>query len=75
MIYRKFMIDEIYLFISKNLLINGVAKGVARFDRLVVDGFINSFAWGTLMSSIGIKKLQSGQLQKYGFAFVRNNFV
>jgi len=43
---------------------------VAWFDRHIVDGFMNSFAWVTNTVSLRIRGLQSGQLQQYGYVFV-----
>jgi NADH-quinone oxidoreductase subunit L len=68
--FRKFYFDEIYLFITKRILFAYVSKPVAWFDRHVVDGTMNGFAWVTTLTSEKIKHLQSGQIQKYGFIFI-----
>jgi NADH-quinone oxidoreductase subunit L len=68
--YNKFYIDEIYLFITKKILFNFVARPVAWFDRHVVDDFMAGIGYTTVNISKRIKGLQSGQLQHYGFAFV-----
>jgi NADH-quinone oxidoreductase subunit L len=68
--YSKFYIDEIYLFITKKILFNYVSRPVAWFDRHIVDGTMNQFAYITNLASDKIKGLQSGQLQQYALAFV-----
>jgi NADH-quinone oxidoreductase subunit L len=69
-IYNKFYIDEVYLFITKRILFNLVSRPVAWFDRHVVDGTINRIGWLITVSSEKIKGIQSGQLQHYALAFV-----
>jgi len=68
--YRKFMVDELYLFITKKILFNNVSRPVAWFDRHIVDGAMNGIAYVTNVASDKIKGLQSGQLQHYALAFV-----
>ena len=68
--YRRFYMDEVYLFITKKILFNGVSKGIAWFDRHVVDGFMNFLAWGTNRVSYDIRAFQSGQVQQYAYVFV-----
>ncbi len=69
-IYNKFYIDEIYLFVTKRILFNFVSRPVAWFDRHIVDGTMNRIAWVIAVSSEKIKGIQSGQLQHYALAFV-----
>jgi len=63
--YRKFYIDEIYLFITKKVLFNLVGRPAAWFDRNVVDGMVNATGNATATLSARIKKLQSGKVQHY----------
>lgn len=63
--YRKFYIDEIYLFITKKILFNLVGKPAAWIDRNVVDGMVNATGNATAIISARIKKLQSGKVQHY----------
>jgi NADH-quinone oxidoreductase subunit L len=74
-IYNKFYIDEIYLFITKKIIFNSISRPVAWFDRHIVDGTMNGIAWCIDMSSIRIRKLQSGQIQHYAFVFVSGVIV
>ncbi len=68
--YSKFYIDEVYLFITKKILFNYVSRPVAWFDRHIVDGTMNQFAYVTNVVSDRIKGFQSGQLQQYALAFI-----
>ncbi|RLD23122.1 MAG: NADH-quinone oxidoreductase subunit L [Bacteroidetes bacterium] len=67
---NKFYIDEIYLWITHKIIFKGIAAPIAWFDRHVVDGSMNGIAWVTQQVSGRTKKLQSGQLQQYGYAMV-----
>ena len=69
-VYNKFYIDEVYLFITKRILFNLVSRPVAWFDRHVVDATMNRIGWLISVSSEKIKGVQSGQLQHYALAFV-----
>jgi NADH-quinone oxidoreductase subunit L len=69
-VYNKFYIDEIYLFVAKNIIFRYISAPVAWFDRHIVDGTMNTIAQVTQVVSFRIRYLQSGQLQKYAFAFI-----
>lgn len=68
--YRKFYIDEIYLFITKKIIFNLVGRPAAWFDKNIVDGAVNGTAGVTAYVSESIKGLQSGKLQDYSIYFV-----
>jgi len=68
-VYNKFYIDEIYMFITKKILFNLVSRPIAWFDRHVVDGTMNGIAWTIEIASQKIKSFQSGQLQQYALVF------
>lgn len=67
---NKFFVDELYIFITKNIIFRFISKPIAWFDRNIIDGFMNAFASVTNWISEEIKELQSGQLQKYAFIFI-----
>jgi NADH-quinone oxidoreductase subunit L len=67
--YRKFYIDEIYLFITQKIIFNLIGRPAAWFDKHVVDGLVNGVASLTAAISSAIKKLQSGKVQAYGLYF------
>jgi NADH-quinone oxidoreductase subunit L len=70
MVLNKFHIDELYLFVTKKLLFNGVGRPAAWFDRNVVDGLVNLTGRTTTDVSEGIKGMQSGKVQQYAFGFL-----
>ena len=74
-IYRKFYIDEIYLFVTQKILFNVVSQSIAWFDRHIIDATMDGFATVTNYASESVKELQSGQIQKYGFVFISGVFV
>ena len=63
--YRKFYIDEIYLFITNKVLFNLVGRPAAWFDRNIIDGMVNASGSVTQVVSARIKKIQSGKVQQY----------
>ncbi len=67
--YKKFYIDEIYLFVTKKLVFNLIGRPAAWFDRNVVDGTMNMIATVTEKTSYSIKAIQSGKLQQYSIYF------
>ncbi|MFV0390376.1 MAG: NADH-quinone oxidoreductase subunit L [Paludibacteraceae bacterium] len=68
--YNKFYIDEVYNFITKKIIFNGISRPFAWFDRHVVDGAMNGMAWVTGRTSEKIKGFQSGSLQWYAWVFL-----
>jgi NADH-quinone oxidoreductase subunit L len=68
--YKKFYIDEIYLFFTKNILFNLVARPAAWFDRNIIDGLVGGTGKVTGWVSENIKSMQSGKVQQYGMAFL-----
>lgn len=67
--YRKFYIDELYLFITRKIIFNLIGRPAAWFDRHVVDGFMNGLAYATATFSEWIKGMQSGKVQSYTLYF------
>jgi len=67
--YRKFYIDEIYLFITQKLIFNLIGRPAAWIDRNIVDGLMNGIANTTAAISGFIKGIQSGKVQSYAIYF------
>jgi len=67
--YRKFYIDEIYLFITKKIIFNLIGRPAAWIDRNIVDGLMNGIANTTAAASGWIKGIQSGKVQSYAIYF------
>ena len=67
--YRKFYVDELYLFFTKKVLFNLVGRPAAWVDKNIVDGSVNLAASVTGKTSELIKGLQSGRVQAYALYF------
>ena len=67
--YRKFYIDEIYLFITRKVIFNLIAVPSAWVDKNLVDGAVNLSASMTGETSELIKGWQSGKMQQYAIWF------
>jgi len=67
--YRKFYIDEVYLFVTKRILFNAIGRPAAWVDRHVVDGAMNGLASATAAVAVRIRALQSGKIQNYALYF------
>jgi NADH-quinone oxidoreductase subunit L len=67
--YRKFYIDELYLFITHQIVFKLVGKPAAWIDKEIVDGSINGLGNGTEQISTSIKGIQSGKVQTYAMVF------
>ncbi|MFQ5606922.1 MAG: NADH-quinone oxidoreductase subunit L [Candidatus Zixiibacteriota bacterium] len=74
-IYQKFYIDEMYLFVTKTILFRFVATPVAWFDRHIVDGAVNLSGFLARFSGSALSRLQTGQLQTYGVWLVNGAVV
>lgn len=69
-VYNKFYIDEIYLFVTRKILFNLVGRPAAWIDKNVVDGLMNATGNTTKAVSEKIKKVQSGKVQVYAMYFL-----
>lgn len=63
--YRRFYIDEIYMFVTHKIIFNLICRPIAWFDRHIIDGTMDMFANVTQWTSARIKGLQSGSVQGY----------
>ncbi len=68
--YHRFYIDEVWMFVTNNVIFRGISKPVAWFDRHVVDGTMNLLGTGTEKAAGAIKGAQSGKVQTYAIVFV-----
>ena len=67
--YKKFYVDELYLFITKKIVFPLIGQPIAWADRNIVDGFMLLLANTTAIISAAIKGLQSGKVQNYALYF------
>ncbi len=66
----KFYIDEIYLFITKNIIFKFIGRPAAWFDKKIVDGFYTTVGRATEVFSITTSVIQSGKVQQYAMWFL-----
>jgi len=67
--YKKFYVDELYLFITKKIVFPLIGQPIAWADRNIVDGFMLLLANTTAKTSGAIKGFQSGKVQNYALYF------
>ena len=68
--YRRFYMDELYLFITKRVIFNCISRPLAWFDRHVIDGALDGLAAMSQWVSYNIRGLQSGQVQQYAYVIL-----
>ncbi len=67
--YRSFYIDDVYQFITKKIIFNGIGRPAAWIDTNIIDRFMNLLATTTTYIAGLIKGLQSGKIQNYVLCF------
>ena len=67
--YKKFYVDEVYIFITKKIIFPFIGQPIAWADKNIVDGFMLLLAKITAKISELIKGLQSGKVQNYAMYF------
>ena len=68
--HHRFYWDELYMFITHKIIFNLICRPIAWFDRHIIDGTMDGFAWITNRASYAIKGLQSGQVQMYVWVYL-----
>ncbi|MDE5727215.1 MAG: NADH-quinone oxidoreductase subunit L [Duncaniella sp.] len=63
--HHRFYWDELYLFVTRRIIFDRICKPIAWFDRHIIDGTMDGFAYVTNCASQAIKGLQSGKVQMY----------
>ena len=63
--HHRFYWDELYMFVTHKIIFHGICRPIAWFDRHIIDGTMNGFAYITNRASWTIRGLQSGQAQFY----------
>jgi NADH-quinone oxidoreductase subunit L len=66
---NKYYVDEAYAWLVQRVMFV-ISRGLAWFDRNVVDGAVNGVAWLCRLSGEGLSRLQYGRLQGYLIMFV-----
>jgi len=69
-IYHKFYVDEVYLFITKRIIFRGISAPFNVFDRRCVDGFMDLTAQASRLAGQWLRRTVTGHLQTYLFWMV-----
>jgi NADH-quinone oxidoreductase subunit L len=62
-IYAKFYFDEIYLFVTHQIIFRFISRPLAWFDRRIVDGFMDLTAQACRLAGSWLRLTASGRLQ------------
>ena len=68
--YKRFYMDEIWLFVTKKIIFRCISTPLAWFDRHVIDQFMNFMAWSTNAAGESAQPLQNGKIQSYTMWFL-----
>ena len=68
--YRRFYMDEIWMFVTKKIIFRCISTPLAWFDRHAVDQFFNFTAWSANASADEVRGMQSGKIQNYCIWFL-----
>ena len=74
LVYRKFCIDEIWLFVVRRILFERVAAPIKWFDRKIVDGAMNLVGKSVVLAGWCVNALQNGSLAT-ALAFAAGGFI
>ena len=73
--YKRFYMDEIWLFVTKKIIFRCISTPLAWFDRHVIDQFMNFMAWSTNAAGETVQPIQSGKVQTYTHYFLAGIIV
>ena len=62
---RRFYWDEMYQWVTHTVIFGCICRGIAWFDRHIIDGTMDGLAAVTQFCSVKIKGMQSGSVQTY----------
>ena len=68
--YRRFYLDEVWMFVTHKIIFRCVSTPIAWFDRHVIDGTFNFMAWGANAAGETIRPWQSGDVRQYAVWFI-----
>ena len=68
--YKRFYMDEVYMFVTHKILFRFVSKPVAWIDEKIINGFIDFTAWGANEGGESIRNTQSGDVRHYAVWFI-----
>lgn len=68
--YKRFYMDEVYMFFTHKFIFRCLSTPIAWFDRHFVDGTFNFLAWGTNEAGESLRPWQSGDVRSYAVWFL-----
>ena len=68
--YKRFYMDEVYMFVTHKIIFRCISTPIAWFDRHVIDGTFDFLAWGTDEAGESIRSWQSGDVRHYAVRFL-----
>ena len=68
--YRRFYLDEVWMFVTHKIIFRCFSTPIAWFDRHIVDGTFNFMAWGANEAGESIRPWQSGSVRGYAIWFL-----
>ena len=68
--YRRFYMDEVYMFVTHKVLFRFVSRPVAWIDEKIINGLIDFSAWSANEGGESIRSWQSGDVRHYAVWFI-----
>ena len=68
--YKRFYMDEVYMFVTHKVLFRFVSRPVAWIDEKIINGFIDFTAWSANEGGESIRSWQSGDVRHYAVWFI-----
>jgi NADH-quinone oxidoreductase subunit L len=68
--YRRFYMDEAWLFVTKKVIFRCISTPIAWWDKHVIDQFFNFLAWATDATAEEVRDMQNGSIQSYCIWFL-----
>ena len=68
--YKRFYMDEVYQFVTHKILFRCVSRPAQWIDEKIINGLIDSTAWGANEAGETIRPWQSGDVRQYAVWFL-----
>ena len=68
--YKRFYMDEVYMFVTHKILFRFVSKPVQWIDEHIINGLIDFTAWGANEAGETLRPWQSGDVRQYAVWFL-----
>ncbi len=68
--YKRFYMDEVYMFVTHKILFRFVSRPVQWIDEHIINGLIDFTAWGANEAGESLRPWQSGDVRQYAVWFL-----